>query len=186
MAEQKRLMRREMREKLFAIGAEIRIAASTGIVGRITSSLAWREAGSVALFSPLASEPDISSLLDAALMVGKDVMYPRMKGGELELCVVHSRGDFQAGAFGILEPHGESSPLAADLILVPGLAFDANGHRLGRGKGYYDRLLALMTKARTMGVFFSCQQAQRIPAEGHDVRLDCVATEERLDVFARP
>ena len=86
--------------------------------------------------------------------------------------------DFVEGKFGILEPAaacelGELKRL--DLILVPGVAFDWQGHRLGRGKGYYDRLLGEVS-GTTCGVGYDHQIIATIPVEPHDVRLNCILT----------
>ena len=180
VTEQKKILRLEMRKRVLAISGEFSAAASRKIVEKIVSSLAWQNARTVGLFSPLASEPDISDLLNMALTAGKTLCLPRVAGNDLLMCRVASLADLALGAFGILEPQPEKCPGVAadelDLIVVPGLAFDANGHRLGRGKGYYDRFLA-NNKALTVGAFFACQQADKIPAAEHDVRLNLVVTE---------
>jgi 5-formyltetrahydrofolate cyclo-ligase len=177
IAEQKNALRREMREKLLTVSEGERSAASREIVGKILSLPAWRMALTVALFAPLATEPDISGLFTA----GKTICYPRVCGGELEFYHARRCEDLRVGSFGILEPgptiSAPVSPSAIDLAVIPGLAFDADGHRLGRGKGYYDRFLA-STKALTVGVCFACQQVSLIPTESHDVRLNLVMTEK--------
>jgi len=178
-AEQKRLLRREMRARLAALGPASRTEISRRIVQNIISSSVWRQARSVLLFSPLASEPDISGLFDKALTDKKIIHFPKVNGNDLTVFQVTGKTDLYTGSFGILEPRETATVVSSDTIqlaLVPGLAFDANGHRLGRGKGYYDRFLAT-TKASTMGVFFSCQYTPLVPIEGHDVRLDLVVTE---------
>jgi 5-formyltetrahydrofolate cyclo-ligase len=175
----KKNLRRELRKKLAAMNSGGRDAAARVIVENILALAAWRAARSVLLFAPLPPEPDIGPLLPAALAAGKQVFYPRVTGSDLEICAVRSPDDLRPGAFGILEPVTVSAPplTVIDLALVPGLGFDAEGHRLGRGRGYYDRLLA-GTGALTVGVGFHCQRIEKIPVESHDVRLDLVVTEE--------
>ncbi|MDR1303839.1 MAG: 5-formyltetrahydrofolate cyclo-ligase [Verrucomicrobiales bacterium] len=179
IAAQKQALRRELREKLRLVSDDERAAASRRIVAKIFSLPAWRAARTVLLFAPLTVEPDISPLLMTARAAGKRVFYPRVTGSDLEICEVRGPEDVRAGAFGVLEPVTvAASPLTVpDLALVPGLGFDADGHRLGRGRGYYDRFLST-TRTLTVGVGFHCQRVEKIPAEPHDVRLDMVVTEE--------
>lgn len=97
-------------------------------------------------------------------VVDGDTMYPVCYNGADHLCI---------GAFNISEPQGEPfTELAAiDLVVVPGVAFDAAGHRLGRGKGYYDRFLAQpeLAKAYKMGICFPFQMLGEVPTDAHDV-----------------
>ena len=102
------------------------------------------------------------------------------------------RTDLQEGAYHILEPVGEpfTDFVSIDLILVPGLAFDAAGHRLGRGRGYYDRFLRTMgtvptvrsaadyrgtvPSVRTLGISFDFQKVDEVPVDAHDMAMDRV------------
>ncbi len=89
--------------------------------------------------------------------------------------------DLQVGHFGIREPRSPCAPLPLtrlDLILVPGVAFDLHGRRLGRGKGYYDQLLKGL-QGTTCGVALDQQIVAEVPAEPHDVRLKCLLTPTR-------
>lgn len=169
-----------MRARLAGVSGAARAAAALVITRRIAALPAWRAARTVLLFAPLATEPDISGLLELALSAGKTVCYPRVSGGGLLIYQVRRREDLRAGSFGVLEPDPAGcalvSPAAVDLALVPGLAFDAGGHRLGRGKGYYDRWLAT-TKALTVGVGFALQLTEQIPVEPHDVPLALTVSE---------
>jgi 5-formyltetrahydrofolate cyclo-ligase len=172
-----------MREKLSTLPATTRKAASCKIVEKITALPSWQTAQSVLLFSPLATEPDIAGLCDLALAAGKTVFYPRVRESALEICQVQRRTELRTGSFGILEPppaaNVRTSPSAIDMALIPGLAFDAACHRLGRGKGYYDRLLA-GSKTLTVGVCFACQRVTELPIAPHDIRLQLVVTEDEL------
>lgn len=106
----------------------------------------------------------------------KQLFLPRVCGDELE--VLPYRPDrLKHGAFNIEEPDGNETvdPATLDLIIVPAVALDPAGNRLGRGKGFYDRLLR-RTSAATIGVGFACQLLPALPAEPHDVRLDLVIT----------
>ena len=97
---------------------------------------------------------------------------------------VNEPGHRSIGSFGILEPglqNRQVSLIEADLIVVPGVAFDLQGHRIGFGKGYYDRCLSQLTKKVPIaGLCHDFQLLDEIPAEGHDVRMQYVVTDKRM------
>ncbi|MBQ7635335.1 MAG: 5-formyltetrahydrofolate cyclo-ligase [Bacteroidaceae bacterium] len=133
----------------------------------------FSKARSVMLFAALPDEPQTHSLLQRHARA-KHLFLPAVVGDEIEVRRFRSAQDLRRGAFGIEEPVGE--PLARlaeiDLIVVPGVAFDSEGRRLGRGKGYYDRLLASPDlRARLLGYAFPFQIVDRVPVDEHDVRM---------------
>lgn len=139
-------------------------------------------ARSLALYSPILNEVFTEEIFDQALKLNKRVVCPRVQGAGMEFFPVNSRDDLQAGNFGILEPRGDRSiPIAElDLLLVPGVAFDQTGHRLGYGKGYYDRLLHQRSAGcRLVGLCFEFQLLPILPAEAHDIPMDLLVTEQR-------
>jgi 5-formyltetrahydrofolate cyclo-ligase len=182
--EAKRALRQQVRAALSQLGSAERIAASAQARARLAAQPLWQKAQSVLFFAPLAGELDLWPLLIEALSVGKHVALPRFipEEGTYEACPIHDlEQDLQAGHFGIREPNHRCPPLSSDrldLILVPGVAFDPRGRRLGRGKGYYDQLLTTLRGA-TCGVAFDQQVVEEIPVEPHDVRLDCLLTPTR-------
>lgn len=104
-------------------------------------------------------------------------MLPVVVGELLELRLYTSSNDLAIGSYGIAEPLGElfMDYTEIDLVVVPGVAFDANGHRLGRGKGYYDKLLPHIP-APKMGICFPFQLVEEVPAEAFDICMDAVIT----------
>ena len=124
---------------------------------------------------PLTDEVDIRPLIDQLVAEGKAVLLPKVTGDEtMELHRYTSRDDLQEGAFHILEPTGEvfEDYDTIDVALVPGMAFDAAGHRLGRGKGYYDRFLSAHPYIYKVGICFPFQRVAEVPFEAHDVVMD--------------
>lgn len=107
----------------------------------------------------------------------KQIVLPVVKGDALELRQYIPEKGFSKGAYGIMEPVGEPFVRYSeiDLAVVPGVAFDASGRRLGRGKGYYDRLLPLL-QAYKIGICFSFQLLGEVPAETFDIPMDEVIT----------
>ena len=182
--EAKQRLRRQVLEELEFISAVERNKASTQACALLQQQARWRAAQSILFFAPMPGELDIWPLLTEALADGKKATLPRFVRAtrSYEVCEIAAlEKDLEVGHFGIREPNhtcrGTSSG-AVDLILVPGVAFDRRGHRLGRGKGYYDDLL-VRWHGTTCGVGFDQQVVEEIPVEPHDVRLNCLLTPKR-------
>jgi 5-formyltetrahydrofolate cyclo-ligase len=131
----------------------------------------------VAGFWPLAGEIDIRPLLHALAKRGHAVLLPvtPRRGLPLEFRRWQPGDAMAMGRFGTPVPTGAA--MVPTVLLVPLLAFDWQGHRLGYGAGYYDRTLAALPGARTLGCAFAAQELDSVPVGPHDVRLDAVATE---------
>ena len=126
----------------------------------------------VMAYWPLDDEVDIRPLTERLVAEGHTVLLPKVIDGErMELRRYTSQADLTAGAFHIMEPTGEpfTDYGQIDVALVPGMAFDAAGHRLGRGRGYYDRFLAAHPSIYKIGVCFPFQRVAEVPAEPHDI-----------------
>ena len=126
------------------------------------------------LYYSLPDEVDTHTLVDSLLMSGKHILLPRVTGeGTMELRRYTGPSDLAQGAYNIMEPTGEvfDDYAAIDLIVVPGVAFDRHGHRLGRGGGFYDRFLSHPALHHTckVGICFPCQVVDSIPTEPHDL-----------------
>ena len=162
---------------------DARAEKSVRLCAAITESPAWRDARTVAIFAPQPREPDAELLWMNG--DGKTFAYPRVTEDRLDLFRVTSLHELAPGAFGVREPRAKIehavAPEALDLILVPGVAFTADGARLGRGGGFYDRLLAwLAPRTCKIGVCFDAQILPELPVETHDQRVDFLATESGL------
>ena len=144
----------------------------------VLDSPRWKQARTVLLYHALPDEPNLQSLLDEALFEGKQVLLPVVVNDDLILKNYKGRDCLREGAFHILEPTGEIFPQSRygeiDLALIPGMAFDGEGHRLGRGKGYYDRLLPRIPQTHKLGICFPFQLLDKVPSEPHDIPVDSV------------
>ena len=170
---QKQSLRAEARRFLVGLDVDRRRAAGQKIHSHLRSWDAWVAARTVCAFTALPSEPDVLTPWPD----GKTIILPRVVGSQVRLHLVENSEVLVAGSFGILEP-APNAPVAlarADIILVPGLAFDLSGVRLGRGGGFYDRLLTNFEGLR-VGVCFEESVLERIPAEPHDARMDFLMT----------
>ena len=155
----------------------------------MNSSAAWQSARAVLLFFPVPSEPDIAPLLADALAAGKLLALPRFNAATQAyeaVRVLDPARELADGPFKLREPVAECPVVPMnrlDLALVPGVGFTPTGHRLGRGKGYFDRLLPAVA-GLTCGVAFDCQLVDTLPVEPHDAVLNAVAKLENFGSVA--
>ena len=129
----------------------------------------------IMLYSALPDEVPTQTLMAALVAQGKTVLLPRViNEKDMELRRYTGPQDLQAGAYGIMEPTGErfTDHEAIDVAIVPGMAFDTEGHRLGRGKGYYDRFLSRVPYLHKIGLCFSWQIVDCVPCDEHDIVMD--------------
>ncbi len=170
-----------MRRRLSAMDVAERNQQSSRIRDRIRASDAWNSARRVLGFVPLPSEPDLLPLLWESRTEDRRICVPRWNP-ELEsydAAELPQTGGLVPGPFAIPEPDSALPAIALerlDLILIPGLAFDRRGRRLGRGRGFFDRILRRAVLARRWGVAFDQQIVERVPTEPHDVNLHFLVT----------
>ncbi len=144
---------------------------------------ALASAATIALYSPVRGEVDTSALLRWALAQGKTIVYPRVRDDGLDFHVVKTVDELRIGAFGVLEPSGTATVAVdgIDLFIVPAVAFDCDGYRLGYGKGFYDRALpARAADSVLVGVNYSTQITAVLPREQHDIPVDILVSEQRV------
>jgi len=181
--------RDHFRARLSHLQSADRAAASALIRQRLEAQPEWQRARAVLLFVPMTDEPDILPLAQAVLSSDKTLAFPRHSSATDSYeaaCVTDLAHDLAPGRFGIAEPRPEC-PVCPwnelDFCLVPGVGFALDGGRVGRGRGYFDRILAAV-RGFKCGVAFDCQVVPELPAEPHDVRVDCILTPTRWHLTA--
>ena len=184
MREEKGRLRKEMRTRRAALSAALRRQLSRKITQRLLQLEIFRRARVIFFFASFGSEVETWEAMGQALLQGKVVALPRthLRQQCLIFHQIYTLGELVPGPFGILEPpvqNPEISPKEAQLILVPGLAFDLEGRRLGYGGGFYDRLLSQSPGFR-LALAFECQIVEQVPAEAHDLRMEAILTEKRF------
>ncbi|MEM9372569.1 MAG: 5-formyltetrahydrofolate cyclo-ligase [Planctomycetota bacterium] len=165
--------------------------ASERIVRSIADSGWWQSAGCALIYASDGTEPDVDALIEIARDARKPLAVPGIDWASrsIQPRLVRSADDLEIGRHGIRVPRQtcqDAEPGSIDLVLVPGVAFDRSGGRLGRGGGFYDRFLA-SGRARPMGaggvtptafgVGFAAQIVERVPMEPHDQRMDGLVTD---------
>lgn len=179
-------LRQAMRERLRAMDEATRNAASVHIAAHLRRCAAtWHQGATVALFGGLKNEPDlVTNLLPAFHAQGVRTCFFQIEHQALQARHVRGMEDLRRGQMNVWEPQPQCPPIgiaALDIILVPGLAFTRDGKRLGRGGGYYDRLLGRPEcRAERIAVAFDVQIVDHITVEFHDEHIHQIITESGL------
>lgn len=187
MADEKKILRRILAECRAELPAHRAAQLSALVQHNLIESPFYAGAACLVLYAAKANEVATDMIFAHALASGRRVLYPRIdpETHDLSLVRVGDRAELQPGAFGILEPAGAEIARYADLgralICVPGVAFGLAGQRLGRGGGYYDRLIAaLAPQAVTAGLAYSFQVLDRLPESPSDRRVGLIVTESAV------
>ncbi|MGA3266874.1 MAG: 5-formyltetrahydrofolate cyclo-ligase [Verrucomicrobiota bacterium] len=184
MARCKSDLRSLVRSALKGMAAEKVTSDSAKIRALLQQQPFWRTAETILFFAPLPDEVNVWPLMEEMLPTGKTVALPRFDAASndyLACRIQHPQTEISPGQFGIREPNRACPELPLErlgLVLVPGVAFDLSGGRLGRGRGFYDRLLA-ETRTIKCGVAFDEQIVSSIPAGARDIKMDFVLTPTR-------
>ena len=173
-----------MRSALAGLSSSSKSNASVALVDRLLSSEEFSRAQSVGMYVPIAKwEIDIAEAVWAGLDQGKNIAFPRWNAAaeEYEFAAIKQWSQLSPGRFGILEP-GDQCPKVKgnflDAIFVPGLAFSLDGGRLGRGGGFYDRLLQDVRNVRC-GIAHECQLLDFLPLDPWDRKMERILTPSR-------
>lgn len=179
-------LRKQILARRAALSGEERRAKSAAVQQRLLDLPEFQAAGRVLFFVSFSSEVETLPMIEQALRLGKEVAAPKVMAGQPELelrRLTDPQAQLQPGKLGILEPN-DDCPLVslaeADLIIVPAVAWDERGYRVGYGGGFYDRLLARAGDVPKIGLGFECQVISEVPRLAHDLGVDILVTEERV------
>lgn len=180
----KNAIRNEAREKRKTLSPDSYAKKSAAIREKLENLDEFKKAKKIMAYVSTSEEVDTHDLIKDCFKKGMTVYIPKVDRNELKIIPVRSWEVLEPGTFSILEPMfneetEEANPEELDIILVPGIAFDQHGHRLGHGRGFYDRTLK-KTNAFKVGLAFSEQIVDKIPNEEHDVPLDLIITDSSL------
>ena len=185
--EEKKALRRAMLDRQRALSESERAAMTASLTKGLLQFPAYPKARKIMAYLSLPGEADLDDFLRVALAEGKEIYVPvclpdfQMEAGRLS-----DMEHFAKGPHGLrdLPPGYESArPEDLDLLLVPAVAVDISGHRLGRGAGYYDRFLSRVSQEKRVAVVWDFQLTEAVPAEAHDLSVGAVITEKRSIVF---
>lgn len=180
---EKESLRASIKERLKRLSPEDRVRESRSLCKRLIAALP-ETPGTICVFYPMTgSEADIRELFPTLLKRGWTLFFPRFEGSGFAFRKAPTIDALVPGKYGLLEPTADEEKLSiadVDIALLPGLAFDAAGGRIGRGNGGYDRWLEELRtknpKAKVWGIALDCQMVAVIPRETHDMPMDLVVT----------
>ena len=174
-------VKKKMLEKRKYLPKEEIIEKSRKIEANLFNLEQYKKSKTIMFFVSFNSEAYTHDMIRKSLK-DKTVVVPKVVHHEIEPSVIIDFDNLISGKFGILEPIDviKIAYKNIDLVLVPGIAFDKEGHRIGYGFGYYDRFLRKVPKALKIGLAFDFQVADKIPREAHDASVDLIVTDERV------
>ena len=188
--EEKIKLRKKIKDIYKTLGISEITEKSKKILDNLKQLEIWNKAGIILAFLPLADEPDTTCIIEEALTQEKKVTVPRINNNEITFHYITSlsKDSLAKHDYGMLEPLKEADPVDINnfnnskiLILTPGMAFDKQCNRLGRGKSFYDRYLSKCGKnCIKAGICFNFQITDNLPFENHDVQLDFVITDTNV------
>lgn len=171
----KKELRQYIRQQKKAYTQEQLVEMSTPIVQKLLAHPHIQAAKIIMLYASLTDEVYTHDLIKQLSAQGKTILLPVVTGEHtMKICYYTGENQVKEGSFGIMEPMGEefTNYQQIDVALIPGMAFDKHGNRLGRGKGYYDRFLSQAPSVYKIGVCFPFQRVDEVPTEENDVRMD--------------
>lgn len=179
------ISKKELRQQIKLLKAmtpvAVREVEADMVFNTIKAMPIWQRAQHILCYWSLPDELPTHESVNRWLADGKNIYLPRVKGDDLEIVPYHGPESLDDNnKFHIGEPVGDAvDPSCLELIIVPAVALDAKRNRLGRGKGYYDRLLSV-TDCPTIGVACEFQLVEEVPVEAHDRPLDCIVTSDTV------
>ena len=180
---EKKKYRSEIRAAMRALDKDYIEESNRGIFENLTSLPEFKAAKVLFAFYSVGEEPDTHRIIEHALETGKTVVLPRCYGkGIMDTAIIKSLAEMVEGAYNIPAPPASATALSPDKIdfaLIPALAFDKNGFRLGQGGGYYDRFLE-NASFFAAGIVRTRFFLDKVPVEGHDAKLHCIITEKEI------
>lgn len=184
LAANKKALRASIKQKRRALSIEYRQQASRKMQAELTRLPCYQAAEYIMLYMAMQDEVQLDELIAMVLKDGKKAVIPLVTGaGLMEAVELSDMADLVPDKYGIKTVSEEKRRLIApdkiDLIIVPGVAFDKAGHRLGMGGGFYDRFMLRASRAVRAALAYDCQLLVAVPAEVHDLTVDYIITEKQ-------
>lgn len=140
----------------------------------------YRNAASIGVYFSIGSEVHTQDIMQEILNAGKELSLPKVEKNDLVFKKISSFSDLEMGNFSVMEPKDRCETVKKiDVILVPAIALTADGYRLGYGFGYYDRYLN-GKRSKKIALSYSKQVVKAMPHDGHDIKMDCIVTEDKI------
>lgn len=182
----KNQIREQMKELRRDLDRQTVIQFSDAIQARVMSLGSFDKARHVMVYMSFSNEVETEKLIKTAAKMNKNIYLPRVKDGVIMEAIPYHQQvhNLVKSQFGVLEPppdHRPADPSVLDLVIIPGLAFDPSGNRIGFGKGYYDRFLRLLrTDCAKVAVAYDFQVLECIPHDDFDTKIEMIVTDKRM------
>jgi len=182
----KKMLRAKYLKARVELPAQFVQQASAKICEKLVGTALFKQAKNILFYCPVKNEVNCLLAIEKAFELSRKVFLPRIRGWDFEIVEVKSLDaldKLKKGELGIPEPTGKKTPLGKiDLVVVPGVAFDRQGHRIGYGGGYYDELLKKRKngKPTAIGLCYAKLLLNKIPFEGHDEQADYIVSESKV------
>ena len=178
IAEEKKNIRKLINKEKQLLDVTFKQEASEKIFNKLLQLKEWNNAKKVMAYYSLPDELQTSDYID--IMSDKEIYLPKIISDNIYI-TKYEKGKIQTGKFNVIEPSTNDfiSSEKLDIIIIPGIAFDFNKNRLGRGKGYYDRFLS-STSAVKIGICYDFQLLKSIPTDPHDIKMDIIITPNNI------
>lgn len=175
---EKKYIRDEIRKLKSALSDFEKNKASESVFSRLIKMNEWDKAKNILLYYSLPDELQTNIFFEK--ITDKKFFLPKIEGNDL-IVLPYKKNKLTKGTFSILEPEGDTGINIdiLDIIVVPGVAYDKELNRLGRGKGYYDKLLSFC-KALKIGICYDLQLIDKVPTETHDIKMDIIITPTKI------
>lgn len=174
----KQQVRLQIKQEKSILLDEQKNVSSMAVFSRIEQTDMFKNASNIMLYHSLPDELPTHKVVERWSR-SKNIYLPRVNNDKLDV-VAYKPQSMEPGSFNIVEPQGEAVDVNdMDLIIVPAIAYDAKGNRIGRGKGYYDRLLADCNVVK-VGVGYDFQLLDEIPSELHDIKMNYIVTPDNI------
>lgn len=182
--------KQELRKNILAVrrgmSPEEVAAGSAKLADHLCAWPVYQAAKNIMLYLAMPDEPHLDKVISHALAAGKTLCVPHMREtrGLMDAAIITNLDDLVVGQFNLLTPNPATlkllDPSELDLIIVPGVAFDKEGRRLGMGAGYYDRFLLRAAKTELIGAAWAAQILEKVPTDEHDRPVNYLVTEEGI------
>lgn len=178
----KQNLRKQLLTYRLSLSREQLEVASAQVCSKLIQSKEYDRANQILFYMATKNEINLSAAIERAWSDRKKVLLPRVKGQTIECIPFEPNDELQTGSFGILEPINEPNvnPREIDLVLVPGIAFDVKGYRIGYGGGYYDRFFSQYNQLQRVGILEHGQLVPTVYPEPHDQPLHLLITSKQI------
>lgn len=177
--------KKEIRHKIIGLRKEmdplVWQQATNDITEKVISHPRFLEETDIYCYANYNGEAGTLHIMEEAWKLGKNVWLPKVEGNEMNFYLVENKDDLKPGAYGILEPVGTQMADGKDgLMIMPGVAFDEECHRIGYGGGFYDKYLKKHPDLHAVAIAFELQMYHELPCEEHDMKPEKIVTEKQI------